>query len=596
MYEVSQAYITKMFDQVQTHRLRGTINDIPFTEADVKDVSYSDQCSDKNVLIGSVNIGKLKLTFTRALMSRGAFVNKKLTIYDGLLLGLDENNHEVWEDVPIGTFYVGEATWTAQGMIEVTAYTCLSLMDKNLDFDQTSGTMYDYLNLIALKTGAVLGMTEVEVNALPNGTHIIAPYPDNDMTTFRDLLSKLAQLAGGFAYAKRDGSFAIKSFETESILSIPEIRRYENAKYSDYHTRFDYLSYVDNKDTGSIVYVGNPSGVGMDIGGNPFIQFGTPAVRKSIAEAIFAIINDIHYTPYQVGLLPGFCALDIGDVITFSDDYTAEDSTGAIMSVIWQYNKKFQVQCFGSNPNLVKAKSATDNAVAGARSSGKEQKILTYTSVNAEDIDIHENEKTQVLRTVFSTSDPNTILTLSEIKFETLEEDEVVEVFYYLNGVEQNYVPTDTYSEAGLHTLSLMYPLNGLNAGSIYTFTVKMRTTGGGAHIDMDDAHQYVQGAGLDSSSKWTGFLELDDIVDLTLGDPFYEHHDGGLTLTTQQPHPITISDGIDLTLGNPLYTLHDSGATLVAVDVIFKITDEEDDGILLQEDGGEITTEGGYL
>ena len=53
MYNVSADYITKMFDQVQTHKLTGTIDtSISFTGEDVIGVNYTNKCTDKKVSIG----------------------------------------------------------------------------------------------------------------------------------------------------------------------------------------------------------------------------------------------------------------------------------------------------------------------------------------------------------------------------------------------------------------------------------------------------------------------------------------------------------------------------------------------------------------
>ena len=123
MYTISDEYRAKMFDQIQTHKLTGTIDtSISFTGDDVIGVSYTNRCTDKKVSIGSVNIGVLKLTFLKDLLNRGDYYGKKITLSDSLLTGYDENDMEVWESVPLGVFYVAEATWTAEGMVDVTAY------------------------------------------------------------------------------------------------------------------------------------------------------------------------------------------------------------------------------------------------------------------------------------------------------------------------------------------------------------------------------------------------------------------------------------------------------------------------------------------
>ena len=158
MKNVSQEYIEKMFDQVQTHSLRGTLdNDISFTDRDVVGVSWTGQCSDKNVKIGSVYISILKLTFLKDFLNRGEYEDKKITIEDGLWL--DEENIEY---VPIGAFYIGEAIRTGKDMVVVTAYDCLSKMDKPISNYQTSGYLYDLCKMVETITDAPFGMTREE--------------------------------------------------------------------------------------------------------------------------------------------------------------------------------------------------------------------------------------------------------------------------------------------------------------------------------------------------------------------------------------------------------------------------------------------------
>ena len=145
MYSVSNQYRSKMLDQVQTHALSGTIHhDFNFTGDDVIGVSYTNQCSDKKVSLGSVNIGVLKLTFLKDILNRGNYYGKEITLTDSLLLGYDENDDPIYEDVPIGVFYVGDAVHTGPDMVDITAYDCLSKMDKTLELGQTSCYIYDF--------------------------------------------------------------------------------------------------------------------------------------------------------------------------------------------------------------------------------------------------------------------------------------------------------------------------------------------------------------------------------------------------------------------------------------------------------------------
>lgn len=516
MYQISEAYQSKMFDQVQTHRLSGLVDGHAFTGEDVIGVSYTNRCSDKNVNLGSVNIGTLKLTFLKDLLDRGDYYGKVITLSDGLLTGYDGNDDPVYEDIPLGTFYVAEATWRAEGMIDVTAYDCLSKMDIPLAIEQTSGYLYNFCSVIALHTGTTFGMTEEECEALTNGGALISPYPENDMQTYRDLLSKLAQFVGGFAYADRDGTWKLKTFDNTSILSIGNTKRFSGAKYSDFTTRFDGLSYDDVMTTGETFYIGDENGFVMNLGNNPFLQYGTPGTVQSRATNIFNICQLMEYTPFEVSMLPAFCVLDLGDVISFTNDYTGNTSSGAVMQLTWIFNKSFKVQCFGSNPNTRNAKTKDSHAAAGNRSSNKEGRISTFVATNIDEIEV-TNTKQEILKLMFTTSGEQALLTLTEIKFklaDELLENEVVEIYYYLNGEELTYVPTETYSEGGLHTISLMYPIEGLEKDRRYRFAVKMKTATG-AIIDPLSARVYIQGTGYDLTGQFDGYIEAQD--DFTL-------------------------------------------------------------------------------
>ena len=544
MYQHSAAYETKMLDEVQTHRLVGTVNGVAFTQADVIGVSYSNQCSDKNVLIGSAAIGTLKLTFLKPLLARGNYYNKQIIISDGTKL----TNTNLYEDIPMGVYYIGEAKWTAQGMIDVKAYDVMSLLDKDLTIEQTSGYLYDFCKIIETETGAPFGMTRAECEALPNGDKIISPFPENDMTTFRDLASKLGQLVGGFATAARDGSFVLRTFQPKSasVVTIPINRRQSGSTFSDFETRFDAISYIDAKDGNGAQYIGNEWGYVMSLGAQPFLQYGIQSERTARATAIYNQVQNMVYTPFKVTLLPGFCALDLGDIVSFTDDYSGTTSIGCVMSIDYTYNKSVIVQCFGSNPNLKNAKSKTDNAVAGNSSSEKGQRLISFVSTNIARKELVGGDPAkEILKTSFSTTNPDTILTLTEVKFETSEANTVAEIYYYLNGEQILYVPTETYSEAGVHTMSLMYPLLNLSPGVLYTFSARMKTSSDTV-IEAMNARQYIQGAGVEDSGRWDGYLDLNDEFEAFSFNVELPTLSETVSLTADYPEVITLSDVYD--------------------------------------------------
>lgn len=510
MYSVSDDYKAKMFDKVQTHLLSGTIhNDYAFSGDDVIGVSYTNRCSDKKVSIGSVNIGTLSLTFLRDILNRGNYYNKKITLTDSLLTGYDSDDNPIYESIPIGTFYIGDAVYTGIDMIDITAYDCLSFMDKALNIGQTSGYLYDFCQLIETETGATFGMTQAECEALPNGNVLIGPYPDNDMSTFRDLLSKLAQMVGGFAYADRLGNWCLRSFDNSSVLNIGKANRFSGSKFSDYVTRFDCISYDDVKTTGETQYLGDSNGFTMELGNNPFLQYGTESFIKNRVQEIFNRVSLMQYTPFEVTLLPAFIALDLGDVISFTSDYTSDTSSGAVMSMTWTYNKSLKVACYGSNPNLRSGLSSQEHGLKGASSATREGRVATFTATNIQQIEI-DNTKEKVIACLFSTSSTQPILTLTEIKFD-LDSAGEVQVYYYIDDIEAAYSPIETYDETGTHTLSLMYPIYVEELNQRHKFEVKMKTTASGLTIDPEFAHVFIQSTGYDMTGGFDGNIEASD-------------------------------------------------------------------------------------
>ena len=65
-------------------------------------------------------------------------------------------------------------------------------------------------------------MTEEECAALPNGMELLGLYEENDLQTYRDLLSALAQMVGGFAYADKSGTWKLNTFGDTSEIAIPK--------------------------------------------------------------------------------------------------------------------------------------------------------------------------------------------------------------------------------------------------------------------------------------------------------------------------------------------------------------------------------------
>ena len=531
MYTVSDEYKTKMLDQIQTHALSGTIGSTSFSGNDVIGVSYTNKCTEKKVNIGGVNIGTLKLTFLTDILNRGDYYGKEITISDWLLTGYDENEDPVWEEVPIGVFYVAEAVWRAEGMVDITAYDCLSKMDKAIEIDTSSGTVYSFCKYIETQTGAVFGMTEEQCQALPNGTELLALYEENDLETYRDMLNALTQMIGGFACANKDGTWGIRTFNNTSVLTIPKNRRFSGAKYSDFTTLYDAISYVELS-TSLVKVVGDANGVILKLGSNPFMQYGSSEAIYRRAQAIVHSIEHIVYTPFEVGLLPAFIALDLGDVISFTDDYASETSSGAVMNVTWTYNKSFKVSCYGDNPALQGAQSKTDKNISGLIRNTTENEVTYYNFSNVSSLTFGSEQEVDIASLAFTAAQRTTVKILHEFIFDMLadlSEDCSYEIRYYLDEALVAYKPYERIK--GLQGLStgdtefsitrdLFYILKDVVPNVRHTWRVAIVTHGiESTTIDVNHAHVTIEGQRMYGEDYFNGYIEVkDDITFVPIG------------------------------------------------------------------------------
>lgn len=617
MYSVSDAYKAKMLDQVQTHRLVGLLDDAySFTEADVIGVSYKNQCSQKNVALGSVNIGVLKLTFLVDLLDRGDYYGKKILIYDGLKID-EESGEDVFEDVPVGVFYIAEAVRTAAG-IDITAYDVLSKTDKNLTIDQTSGTLFYFCKHIESETGAHFGMSQEECEALPNGTEVISPYEDNDMTTFRDLMSALAQMVGGFAYADRNGNWKLKSFDNVSVISIPKARRMSGTEISDFDSYYDFVSYVDAK-TKNVKVVGEGDGLVMKLGNQPFLQYGTPEAIDRRVNNILNVVKEMVYTPFKASMLPAFIALDLGDVIELEDDYAGDTSSGAVMLATWTYNKSYKVQCYGDNPNLRSAQSRTDKDISGIINQTVQNEVTYYNFANLEPIELGSDYEVTIAQLYFTAAQQTTVKILHEFIMDMLRDLSLqgsYEIRYYLDGERVNYSPYESLSplvitteipdpeESGGGTQSIQadiepvestitrdffYVIRDVAPGIRHSWEVKIITHGiEQTTIDVNHAHITLEGQRLYGEDYFDGYIEAADNL---IAEPI-----GGLGLVSMSEG--TGEDAPKIELQNLIIAQANDNVKLEAIGGLGLISMSDAATILLEyvalatEDGEDFLTE----
>ena len=598
MYEVSAAYIAKMKSaSVKRRRIRGFVDNIPFTENDIMAGSfqYSDiAVNSADIKLGGVFVSTLRLTFLKGFTSqfgRGTWRGRTITASVGLLV--DQEN-DTWEDVPLKPYTIDEANHSEIG-IDVTAYDAMAKADTPLNFTTTSGSMYSILAMGCSICGITLGMTEEEVEALPNGAYTLGLHPENDCETWRDIISWLAITAGGFACINRSGALEIRTWKSEADLEIGINDRFAGGNWSDFETYYTALR-AQNAD-GSVTYIAIPQddGLTMDIGMDPFLQYGTEEVKAAMRQNILQAIQALRYIPFSSTSLID-PALDLGDVILFSNGI-ANGSTGCVMRIDFSYSKGATIKGYGKNPSLNGARSKQDKAISQAANQSKSQGLTYYTYRSTQAISLTETPQ-RLYRIAFTAAEETTVELWHEVKWQTEadgDEPVAIKYEYYLDGVKFDYEPEDTWPD-GYHTMPHPYWLQEVEGGILHYWEVRASATGGTATADRGDVHALLRGQKLVGEVKFDGNIEITDEF-----EPFVAGFDivalsDSISLDTQTPQTISLSDSVTaFVAGFEIVGLADNVRLRTAY-VQFNIVSEDGQFNIVSEDGQyNIVSEGGY-
>lgn len=390
MYQVSNDYLTAIHKAVQSGYISGTVGGVTFDASDVLlgSASISNQCANPtDVKLGTAAVGTLKITFcNKILVHRGTWSKKVIRVYWNQLI--DETTEpKTYETIPCGVFTISEVNHAAEGVV-VTAYDNMAKFDTELQLSTTDGTPYNLAKLICNAVGVNFGMTKAEVEALPNGTETLSLYPDNDCKTYRDVLSWLALTLGSFATIDRDGALVFRTYTDTPVISFNAYERISGGSFSDFVSYYTQINVEDlaEETTYTEMLPGN-TGLVMDIGANPFNQYGLTATKRDIRLAILHSLEKLKYTPFSTTLLGNPC-FDLGDVITFVGGIAGTSSLCCVMGYTYIFNRTFAVSGYGKNPATLGAESATDKAIEGAKSNSKTNELtfLKYTNADSQDI------------------------------------------------------------------------------------------------------------------------------------------------------------------------------------------------------------------
>lgn len=588
MYSVSERFKTEMKKSHRVEHVRGTIAGVSFNDDNIISLNYSNRCSDtSDVIFGSAYIGQISAEFTGLGISWGGFRGQLVVLEYGL-----EFSDQTIEWIPIGTFTIQKAEWTDIS-ISIVASDILADLDKVFTVDTTSGEVYDLIKLGCDMAGVDFERSQAEIEVLPNGDEIFGLYPQNDIKTIRDYISWISQLIGGYVTASRSGDVTVRSFsESEQVDTLNAANRIIGSVFSDYITYYDGISYVDiqNKATR---YKSAGSGYGevINLGSNPFLQYGTTEILNRQTMTIAQVANNIRYTPFSIAILNN-PVYDLGDIVRCVGGVAGSQTLDCcVMGIDWSFKQTTQLQGFGADPSLSSAKSKTDKALDGLLSQTSKDEITSYTFTNAGEIYLPEDEEVSILSIRFGTVSPKTIDFWAELDLDTefgTDPDLIsVKTFYYLDDeLLTDYYPESSWNNEGMHLMHLMKFLETLEGGKSYKFEVRMIAESGAVTIAAQNIHAKLSGQGLASEGD-SGYIEVSDNYSLDIiGHNALSYSDSMTTTLYEDEVDESLSEnyGLDI-IGSVTFGYTDSVNINVITPIYTRITDEEDIRITDEED-----------
>ena len=585
MYPVSEAFLSAVQENTRRYYWTGRITTKAgvvheFSEKEiVKGSGYisAQCCGSTEMELGTVYAAEMGITLLSEI-DRYSLEDALVELYYHLRLADGS-----YEAVPMGVFEVSEANRRIR-CLEIKAYDFILRFDKKFNSKNTQGNAYEIIMLCCKACKVEFAQTEEEIVAMPNGAAVLSLYGENDVETYRDVLFYIGQVLGGFFVINRVGMLELRKYGNEPVMEISNKQRFSSS-FSDFITRYTAVSST-NLRTQIAEYYGlqEDNGLTMNLGVNPFLQFGFEETREALCKNILADVSVISYVPFDSETI-GNPALDLGDVLRFRGGHADESQITCITSSLLKIGGKHTLKCVGKNPRLAQAKSKHDKNISGLLNQVEAGKIGFFSFTNAKDFEIGETE-IKVISIDFAAGEVTQAEFIGLVVLEVMadavtreasasgtiavpipgsseegttevsvgvnlpvswQEDgrAVVRARYVLNDTEiEMFYPTETYS-SGMHTFPLYYPVANVIQNLLNNFSVYFSVSGGTALIGAGSCIATISGQGMaaEAEAEWDGTISVEDTYTkwrLTEAVQF-THFTEAVSVVQKVPEPIGI-------------------------------------------------------
>jgi hypothetical protein len=334
------------------------------------------------------------------------------------------------------------------------------------------GLPYALLILACEKVGVELANTEEEILAMCNGDKDFS-LNSARVNTYRDLLSYIATLLGGFATINRFGKLEIRQFHTVSDLNITARQR-TSSTVNDYETFFNsirarfvaeqnYYPYVETDDTMT-------TGLQLDMGDIPIVQ-GLEETKHEILQNILTMLKGIRYVPSDFNMSPD-PTIDLGDGLTLENvNNTSESVFVLVTGYTWTYHKEQSVTSNGTDALLPNVSDSSKKQLDSMEAQIQAKSLVVKTFTNASDLEIKGSDET-IIRMSWSAFEDTTAIFFATVPVEMSADGHIV--LTYMRSLEQVGQLTK-YLPRGKHFLTFTNYVPS-EANENITWIVKGRT------------------------------------------------------------------------------------------------------------------------
>ena len=549
MYALS----TEAKKDLQSYTISGTIGNETFDNENILkgSLSFSNRCSDSsNFGLGGVYIAQMSCSFMGIDIPENEWKGKEIS------LSVRINDAQT---IPLHKYYVDEASKT-KGIMAVKCYDGMMKFDRSVSVDVGAyGTVYEWLSLACTSCNVTLGMTQAQVEVLPNGNQSFYLEEMGDIETWRDLIFWLSVKIVGFATMDRTGNLILCTYHSEVDDTLDANIRYNTSSYGDEIVAFSGISVYVTSEEKNYYYHNDPdNGYTLNLGNDPFMQV-TKAQREVYIDNMLSAIGNIAYCPCDV-TIPFGAHYDLGDVLQFPNGQGSSTKKFCIMGYEWTYYGGYRIHSIAGIKNSM---SKTDKNLQGLLSSVGRNEFTSYEQKNVGRIVIGDNEEERLILARIASQSSTKAQIHIEVNLKSVANTPSAEfedfadiweaisetavkgiVTYLINSEEDELHPTETWID-GDHVLHLMYILP-LEANSVNIFEVYMRSVGGTITIEQGGVWFYASGSGLVGDGKWDGSFEIqDDVSNWNLVELTFANATDNVTVSVLNPVSSSASDTV---------------------------------------------------